>query len=94
MCCRAPLSARESRATSSKPVLPGEVWDTGAWECVYNLRVAEWHTYFVGDDHWGWAAWAHNANMPNANQDHSSAGVSYSNSATSLYGFCNRMPQV
>ncbi|WP_261345326.1 HINT domain-containing protein [Tuwongella immobilis] len=30
-------------------------------EVVYNCRVAEWHTYFVGDDAWGWAVWAHNA---------------------------------
>jgi intein/homing endonuclease len=37
-----------------------EVYDTGEWEVVYNLRVAEYHTYFVGDEHWGFAAWAHN----------------------------------
>ncbi|MCZ2341084.1 MAG: HINT domain-containing protein, partial [Bacteroidales bacterium] len=28
---------------------------------VYNLRVADWHTYFVGGEGWGWAAWVHNA---------------------------------
>jgi len=38
-----------------------ELYDTGEWEPVYNLRVADWHTYFVGDDNWGWAAWAHNS---------------------------------
>lgn len=37
-----------------------EVFDTGEWELVYNLRVAEFHTYFVGADGWGWSAWAHN----------------------------------
>jgi hypothetical protein len=37
-----------------------EVYDTGEWEVVYNLRVAEYHTYFVGDETWGFAAWAHN----------------------------------
>ena len=37
-----------------------EVWNTGELEVVYNLRVADHHTYFVGDDGWGWAAWAHN----------------------------------
>jgi hypothetical protein len=42
-------------------VLVEEVWDTGEWEPVYNLRVADHHTYFVGDETWGWAAWAHNA---------------------------------
>lgn len=38
----------------------GEVYCTGVLEAVYNLRVAGHHTYFVGDDGWGWAAWAHN----------------------------------
>ncbi|VTS06511.1 polymorphic toxin-type HINT domain-containing protein [Tuwongella immobilis] len=35
--------------------------ETGQWQPVYNLRVADWHTYFVGDDEWGFAVWAHNA---------------------------------
>jgi Pretoxin HINT domain len=38
-----------------------DLFDTGDWQPVYNLRVADWHTYFVGGDSWGWAAWAHNA---------------------------------
>ena len=33
---------------------------SGEWEAVYNLRVADWHTYFVGDVGWGWSVWAHN----------------------------------
>src|SRR5262249_11937433 len=37
-----------------------EVFDTGCYETVYNLRVADWHTYFVGDEGWGRAVWAHN----------------------------------
>jgi hypothetical protein len=37
-----------------------EVYDTGEYETVYNLRVADWHTYFVGDDTWGFSLWAHN----------------------------------
>ncbi len=28
---------------------------------VYNLRVADYHTYFVGCDDWGFSVWAHNA---------------------------------
>ncbi|MDY3562921.1 polymorphic toxin-type HINT domain-containing protein [Gemmata sp. JC673] len=48
-------------ATLSGEWVPvGEVYDTGTWEPVYNLRVADYHTYFVGEEHWGWAAWAHN----------------------------------
>jgi len=37
-----------------------EVYDTGIYETVYNLRVAEFHTYFVGDEDWGFSVWAHN----------------------------------
>jgi hypothetical protein len=37
-----------------------EVFDTEQWETVYNVRVADFHTYFVGEEGWGWAAWAHN----------------------------------
>jgi hypothetical protein len=29
---------------------------------VYNLRVSEYHTYFVGSREWGFSVWAHNAN--------------------------------
>jgi hypothetical protein len=38
-----------------------EVRDTGKYEKVYNLRVADFHTYFVGDTSWGFSVWAHNA---------------------------------
>jgi intein/homing endonuclease len=37
------------------------VEDTGIWSTVYNLRVADYHTYFVGKDEWGFSVWAHNA---------------------------------
>lgn len=33
---------------------------TGAHETVYNFHVADYHTYFVGDDDWGFNAWVHN----------------------------------
>ena len=36
------------------------VRDAGAWVPVYNLRVADHHTYFVGTQEWEFAAWAHN----------------------------------
>jgi hypothetical protein len=38
-----------------------DVVDTGEYETVYNVRVADFHTYFVGCPEWGWSAWAHNA---------------------------------
>jgi hypothetical protein len=37
------------------------VVETGQDEIVYNMRVGGSHTYFVGDDGWGFAVWAHNA---------------------------------
>ncbi len=36
------------------------VSETGKAVPVYNLRVADHHTYFVGDDDWGFAVWTHN----------------------------------
>lgn len=41
-----------------------DILDTGVWETVYNMRVAEHHTYFVGDEAWGFAIWAHNSCAP------------------------------
>jgi serine protease inhibitor len=35
------------------------VVDTGQVETVYNLRVADYHTYFVGSGAWG-GLWVHN----------------------------------
>jgi hypothetical protein len=35
--------------------------DKGQVTAVYNFRVADWHTYFVGNAAWGFAVWAHNA---------------------------------
>jgi intein/homing endonuclease len=37
-----------------------DLLDTGEWETVYNFRIADYHTYFVGDDDWGFSVWAHN----------------------------------
>jgi len=37
-----------------------EVYDTGEDETVYNMRVADHHTYFVGCQEWGFSVWAHN----------------------------------
>jgi hypothetical protein len=38
------------------------IGSTGEVTTVYNLRVADFHTYFVGGTIWGWDAWVHNAN--------------------------------
>ena len=42
-----------------------EVVDKGEESVVYNLRVSEYHTYFVGDESWGFSVWAHNQCGPN-----------------------------
>ena len=34
--------------------------DTGEDDTVYNVRIADWHTYFVGCQEWGWSVWSHN----------------------------------
>jgi hypothetical protein len=33
---------------------------TGEFASLYNLRIADYRTYFVGCHEWGWSAWAHN----------------------------------
>jgi hypothetical protein len=38
-----------------------EAYDTGEWETVYNCRVRDFSTYFVGGEDWGFSVWAHNA---------------------------------
>ena len=35
--------------------------DTVGFVTVYNFRVSEHHTYFVGTNEWGFSVWAHNA---------------------------------
>lgn len=47
--------------------------DSGEDVPVYNLRIADYHTYFVGGSEWGFSVWAHNAcqvqtNRRNGNQ--------------------------
>ncbi|VTR97010.1 polymorphic toxin-type HINT domain-containing protein [Tuwongella immobilis] len=37
------------------------VHETDRRQTVYNLRVSDFHTYFVGCDEWGFSVWAHNA---------------------------------
>jgi|GEM_PF-2015407 len=37
------------------------VRDSGESAPVYNLRIADYHTYFVGDRRWDFSVWAHNA---------------------------------
>jgi RHS repeat-associated protein len=45
------------------------VEDSGRYQTVYNCRVADFHTYFVGGDEWAFALWAHNACVYQAKDD-------------------------
>jgi hypothetical protein len=61
--------------TAARDLMPGdrlrshdERWVTveaarnlGEEASVYNLRIADYHTYFVGDESWGFSVWAHNS---------------------------------
>src|SRR5262249_40395103 len=42
------------------------VQETGEYETVYNLRIADYHTYFVGARAWGFSVWAHNSYLDDA----------------------------
>ncbi len=59
--CQELVAGDELLCEDGSWVAVGEVFDTGCWETVYNLRVADFHTYFVGCDEWGFSVWAHNA---------------------------------
>ena len=55
------LKAGDLLATDNGQWMPvKETFDTGNFETVYNLNVAEWHTYFVGDTSWRASVWSHN----------------------------------
>ena len=53
------------------------VRNTGEVETVYNFRVADHHTYFVGGKEWGFSIWCHNATYAhlNVNNARSTFGI-------------------
>ena len=69
----------------------GEVYDTEEYAPVFNLRVEDGHTYFVGDDAWGFAVWAHNDYLPGANAAYAQEAYGYVRRA--LYWRNNYVPQ-
>jgi hypothetical protein len=55
------LHAKDRLSTNRQDCVEvDKVVETGAAEAVYNLRVADYHTYFIGSQAWGFAVWAHN----------------------------------
>jgi hypothetical protein len=49
------LSSHDGRWLAVEAVERGEVYQR-----LYNMRVADYHTYFVGCPEWGFSVWAHN----------------------------------
>ena len=59
------LRAGDNLLAADKSKLQVEnVSETGDTETVYNFRVADWHTYFVGSQDWDFEVWVHNACGP------------------------------
>ena len=54
---------------NGQEVIVEEVFCTDECETVYNLRVSDFHTYFVGCDKWGFSVWAHNQCKSYSNAD-------------------------
>ena len=54
------LKVGQELRTADGWIVVEDVCDAGEWLPVYNFRVAEWHTYFVGDDA-RQAIWVHNS---------------------------------
>ena len=52
------------RSHLGRPVAVDEIAETGERATVYNLRVSDWHTYFVGGRSWEFSVWAHNSYEP------------------------------
>ena len=52
-----------------------DVFDTGEWEVVYNLHIADYHTYFVTDWDWGFSVWSHNTCWANILESVSTASA-------------------
>jgi RHS repeat-associated protein len=50
------LSSHDGRTVEVESVA-----ETGETVTVYNVSLADYHTYFVGCDEWGFSVWAHNA---------------------------------
>jgi hypothetical protein len=66
-----------------------EVFQTGEVETVYNFRVAEDHTYFVGHAGWGFEVWTHNSTCVAPMQRHDArwrVQVALQNPGVRVYG--------
>ena len=60
------------------------VEDTGRYETVYNLRVADFHTYFVGCEEWRFGVWAHNTCVKGSEYAHEEVGSGFQKTSSPL----------
>jgi hypothetical protein len=49
------------RGHDQKMAVVEAITNSGEQTKVYNLRISDYHTYFVGSREWGFSVWAHNA---------------------------------
>jgi Pretoxin HINT domain len=81
------------RSDDGQWVAVERVEETEDYETVYNFRVADWHTYFVGALDWGFSVWAHNTYddlvklLGNADPDRLAAATRLARSGGSLEQF-------
>jgi RHS repeat-associated protein len=61
MCAKELVPNEQLLSHDGQWVAVESVTDSGEVTTVYNLRVSEYHTYFVGCEEWGFSVWAHNA---------------------------------
>ncbi len=59
--CQALLPGDMLRSHDGQYMPVESVNSTGTQEVVYNCRIADFHTYFVGSEDWGFTVWAHNS---------------------------------
>ncbi len=64
--------------------------DNGLVATVYNFRIANWHTYFVGTEEWGFSVWAHNICLGLADEATAEQGNLFAARAAELWG---RLPE-
>src|ERR1051325_5062704 len=62
ICARELKAGDELSSHDGQWVAVEAVTDLNEVATVYNLRVSDYHTYFVGSREWGFSVWAHNAN--------------------------------
>lgn len=80
------ISPGDMIRTDNGWVQVSKIEDTGRYETVYNLKVADYHTYFVGAQDWGFGVWSHNAYHPESDPETRQQGEQFRQRAEELWG--------